>query len=518
MTWNGIFALLVGIGLLPVQGTKDGEKDGAQEQIDEFKKFYKPQKSTHEKVEAIYVLEKLDRVTAADLLLDACGDPQFPVREAALKVLSGYPSEEVRAFLRTVATEEKGTRNGRRSGAIQTLGALGDKASAPILMKNLGVADFEVKRASIVALGRIKSSESVDAIVAFVGDAEPALRTAALDALGEIREPAKSLPAMLPLLEANDWQVRAAAIQAIGKLRVKEAVEPLMASLAREEGRLREDAAEALKNTTAVDFGYDPEAWQRWWSGVEDRFQVPTEEELKKRREAAAKANAAYVRKDSTTFASVPSTSRRIVFVIDTSGSMEDLISDIKNFKLQDRGYKSFMKMDIVKDELCRTIDGLEARVQFNIVTFASEVKYWKNGLMAANLVNKAGAVRYIQDLKPIGGASQGFNARAGLSGTAGMGAGKTNTYAGLMAGLGAGSRGGYEKSYDSPVDTVYFLSDGVPSTGEYVERDEILAEVRRVNTLRKVVIHTISIGDMDHSLMSQLAAQNGGTFVDLGK
>ena len=51
MTWNGIFALL--IGFLPVQASKDGGKDGAQEQIDEFKKFYKPQKSTHEKVEAI---------------------------------------------------------------------------------------------------------------------------------------------------------------------------------------------------------------------------------------------------------------------------------------------------------------------------------------------------------------------------------------------------------------------------------------------------------------------------------
>ena len=46
----------------------------------------------------------------------------------------------------------------------------------------------------------------------------------------------------------------------------------------------------------------------------------------------------------------------------------------------------------------------------------------------------------------------------------------------------------------------------------------QILSEVRRVNSLRKIVINTISIGDMDHALMMQLASQNYGTFVDLGK
>jgi hypothetical protein len=111
------------------------------------------------------------------------------------------------------------------------------------------------------------------------------------------------------------------------------------------------------------------------------------------------------------------------------------------------------------------------------------------------------------------------------------MAAGKTNTYAALMsaldgsaAGAGPGTKGGavtgagYEKKYNSPIDTIYFLSDGVPSTGEYVEKEEILAEVRRVNSLRKMVINTIAIGDMDHALMEQLAQQNYGAFVDLGK
>lgn len=492
-------------------------QDAAEEQIAEFKKFYRPTRTTHEKVEAIWVLDGLDRESAADLLLEACGDEQFPVREAALQVLSGFRSEPVRTLLRAEARSEGGTKNGRRSGAIQTLGLLRDVESVPTLIANLEHKDFEVRRASIVALGRIGAEAAIDPLILQLRSEEQALRTAALDALGAIRNPPRTLAAMLPLLEADVWQVRAAAIQALGNLRVKEAVQPLIDALRREEGRLRDDAAQALLRTTAFEWGDDVEAWQRWWDGIRDRFEVPSDAELAKRLEAIA-ANEARYRTKEADFVGVPTKSRRIVFVIDTSGSMEDLIGDIKNFKLKDRGYRSYMKMDIVKDELCRTIEGLEPNVRFNIVTFATEVKLWKKGLVAANVVNKGGALKHVQGLKPIGGASQGFNARAGLSGAAGLSGGKTNTYAALMAALEAGGRGLYDKHYDSQVDTVFFLSDGVPSTGEYVEKDEILAEVRRVNSLRKLVIHTIAIGDMEHAMMEQLAQQNGGVFVDLGK
>jgi HEAT repeat protein len=493
-------------------------KDPALEQLEEFRKFYRPSRSTHEKVEAIHVLEGIDRADVAELLLDASGDPRFPVREAALEVLSGLRSEEVRALLRKAAGDEKGTKNGRRVGAIEALGRIGDAEALPVLLKNLQHGDFEVRRSSVVALGQLRDPQAVEPIAKALADPEPALRTAALDALGSIRAPEKSLAAMLPMLEAEPWQVRAAAIQAVGRLRVKKAIQPLIDSLRREEGRLREDALAALQNTTTFEYGDEADAWQRWWDGVKDRFQVPSDEELAKRKEAIERNQAKYKTR-AADFMGVPTKSRRIVFVVDTSGSMEDLIGDVKNFKLKDRGYKSFMKMDIVKDELSRTIDALEPSVRFNILTFATEVKSWKSGLVAANLVNKAGAVKYVQDLKPIGGASQGFNARAGLSGAAGMSAGKTNTYAALMTALDAGGRGLYDKHYDSQVDTIYFLSDGVPSTGEYVEKDEILAEVRRVNTLRKLVIHTIAIGEtMQNALLKQLAEQNGGVFVDLGR
>ena len=67
--------------------------------------------------------------------------------------------------------------------------------------------------------------------------------------------------------------------------------------------------------------------------------------------------------------------------------------------------------------------------------------------------------------------------------------------------------------------DTVFFLSDGRPTIGDYVDPDDILREIKSLNDLRRVVIHTIAIGEFQKDFMERLAAQNGpGVFVDLGK
>jgi Mg-chelatase subunit ChlD len=496
-------------------------KDPISDQILEFKKYYKPTRTVHEKVEAIHVLDKLDKVSATELLLDASMDPQFPVRQAAFEVLGAYKSPEVTELLRKVAGEEKGAKSGRRCGAIEALGRIGDTSAVPILVTALEKGDFELKRSSAVALGRIRAPEAVAPLARFLPTAEPPLQTAALDALAAIGKPDGCVAAILPLLESAEWQVRSSAIQCLGKLRVKEAIEPLIERLKKDEGRMREEAMFALQKTTGFEYEDDAGQWQRWWDNVKATFVVPTDAELAKRKAAKASANQVYANNDKKTidFAGVKTKSRHVLFIIDVSGSMEDLIAEPKNFKLKDRAYRSFIKIEIVKDELCRTVDNLEPNVRFDILTFATDVKFWKGTLIAANIVNKSAAKEFISRLKPIGGASQNYKAGAGLSGSAGLAGGKTNTYGALMAAFDAGNASaGYDKRYTSDIDTMFFLSDGTPSTGDYVEKDDILAEVRRVNSLRKIVINTIAIGEMDQALMTQLASQNGGTFTDLGK
>ena len=66
--------------------------------------------------------------------------------------------------------------------------------------------------------------------------------------------------------------------------------------------------------------------------------------------------------------------------------------------------------------------------------------------------------------------------------------------------------------------DTIFFLSDGQPTAGLYVDASDILRAVREANRLRKMVIHTIGIGEHQLELMTRLAHENGGTHVDLGR
>jgi Mg-chelatase subunit ChlD len=62
--------------------------------------------------------------------------------------------------------------------------------------------------------------------------------------------------------------------------------------------------------------------------------------------------------------------------------------------------------------------------------------------------------------------------------------------------------------------DTIYLLSDGAPTNGRIIDEDDILKEVRKMNRLRQIVIHTISFGSS--AFMKSLATQNGGQYVEI--
>jgi hypothetical protein len=200
--------------------------------------------------------------------------------------------------------------------------------------------------------------------------------------------------------------------------------------------------------------------------------------------------------------------------VIDVSGSMEQEVVDKERFA--ERTYPSWKRIDVIKTELIHTIRALEPYVEFNVIAFATEVKPWKKGLVRANPLNKSSAETWVGRLEAIGGSSKEDLARAGLVGSANLEGGKTNSYDALMTALGV-EPGDAAKDYETEVDTVFFLSDGRPSHGKFVEPDDVLREVRLANELRKIAIHTITLGEFEKDFMERLAAENGGTFVDLG-
>ena len=212
-----------------------------------------------------------------------------------------------------------------------------------------------------------------------------------------------------------------------------------------------------------------------------------------------------------------------MVFVIDISGSMEEEVVDRKSFR--ERGFTRFRKLDIVQEELARSIESLGPEVRFNLFAFATEVYPWRKKLVPANALNRRSATAFVRDLEPLGGSAAAAAGSAGLQRSSDERKGMTNTWAGLLAGLGFSIGGKAELSAETATefkkgagDTLFFLSDGRPSVGDLVDTDDILEGILELNRFRRVVIHTIAIGEFQKDFMEYLARDTGGIFMDLGR
>ncbi len=494
------------------------------ETVREFRKYFRKYEDTPTRVEAVLALsgnESAEVVAALSSVLDGA-EPD--VARAVVRVLGGF---QTRPPVDALFVElESNKREAVRVGLLEAIaqGRYGG-ASKPVAAL-LADKSWDIRRRAVEALAAMRDPAPAEAaapaaapepavderILPLCLDPEPAVRCAALEALAALHSPQVVGPALAALSDPV-WQVRASAVKALGLVRRRESIEPLIQRMAVEEGRLVADIGAALSAITGRSFGQHLELWRQFWKSVGERFVIPTDAELAKLREVQARSREQY--RGAVSYHGIESPSRKVVFVIDVSGSMESVVVEKERF--EGGGYPSLLRIDIVKTELARTLDNLESFVQFNVLAFATDVRSWKKSLVPANVLNKSSAMDWVGRLEAIGGSSKEDLARAGLVGSANLEAGKTNTYAALMAALGV-QPGAKKDDYEVELDTIFFLSDGRPSHGDYVDPADILREVRAANELRKVVIHTIAIGEFQKDFMRALAEENGGVFVDLGR
>ena len=499
--------VLLAIVCLPALGFADDEI------VKEFKKYFKKFKDTPSRVEAVLSLEGTETIGVVKVLVPVLKDKEAEVREAAIDVLGSFKE---RPPIDAVFLElEESKKELIRLGLLQAI-AIGSYTgpSEPLLVC-LDDKSWDVRRRAVQALSSRKEQGAVPRFVELTKDKESAVRSAALEGL-TVLETREVLTPALRSLDDPVWQVRSSAIHALAVVRDQGSIEPLMVRMAVEEGRLMADLGEALSEITGKNFGQSLTNWVTWWGRTKDRFQIPTDEQLAKARAARAEARERYKPSGQTSFHGIETPSRSILFIIDVSGSMEAEIVEKERF--EDGEYPSYRRIDIVKTELSRTIEGLEPYVKFNILSFATDVKRWKKKLVGANVLNKKSGMDWAKKLEAIGGSSKEELAGVGLTGSANLAKGKTNTYGALMSGLEIAAPGKADKDYEVEVDTIFFLSDGRPTHGELVDVDDILKKVNEANELRKVVIHTIAIGEFQKSFMERLAKENGGVFVDLGR
>ncbi|MBN2490373.1 MAG: HEAT repeat domain-containing protein [Planctomycetes bacterium] len=519
MTKHVWILLLLAAALVAVRAAAQTDAPpSAEERIAEFKKFYN-RDNVKVRRAAVEDFKGVDTLEAAQLLVACFKDSDHELRETAQDALGMIRDKKAVEWILDRARMASDTE--LRGRLVLALGEMRHPQILPTLTGVIRHREAFLRRNAVLALGKQGDPRAVGVLIeALDNESEDLVRQALFEALGNLGDP-KASPAIEKQLGAGHWSVRVAAIEALGKLRTESAVGALIAQMQKEEGRLLTDIRAALEDLTGeIRFREDRALWKEWWDKYHAQFRVPSRahlEELKRKQEAAAVAYGAAPQKYHT----IETWSQNMVFCIDASGSMGDKIvlapgAEAEFFKK----YKSRIKLDIVKQELIDLVAGLRPFVSFRIITFASRVTPWSDGMWPANPGNKARAIKKLDSLTALGGSTSGGGAKPGRSSASGsLAAGRTNTYGALMTALqipetGRDPQGRLVRTL---ADTLFFLSDGMPTIGETTDPAEILRRVTRLNETRKIVIHTIGFDKANRVFMMDLARMNSGRYVLIG-
>ena len=205
------------------------------------------------------------------------------VRDAAAKALGKL--KDARAVVPLIAALEDESTGVRREAA-EALGKSGDARAVEPLIVALRDKVTDVRRDAAEALGELKDARAVEPLVAALSDREVRWKAAdalvkigtlavkpliaalryrgheyAATVLKEIGTPA--MEALIAALEDEDWHLRGAVAEALGKSGDARAVEPLIVALRDKEQYMRWNAAGALDK-----IGWQPgrdEAGAAYW-------------------------------------------------------------------------------------------------------------------------------------------------------------------------------------------------------------------------------------------------------------
>ena len=133
-----------------------------------------------------------------------------------------------------------------RASAAVALGQVEEEEAVPHLLRALEAEDAWVRYYAARALGRREAVEGTDALArAARGDRLNHVRIAALDALGRIGG-GRAAAAAASLTDADDPDLRRAAVASLGNNAHADALAPLLKALRSPDANLRAGAAEAL--------------------------------------------------------------------------------------------------------------------------------------------------------------------------------------------------------------------------------------------------------------------------------
>jgi hypothetical protein len=315
----------------------------------------------------------------------------------------------------------------------------------------------------------------------------------------------------------KDEPVVRAAVSALGRQRSRHAVSELLGLLSRLEeakdrGLIYQETRDALYAVTSMD--YDSlDDWKKWWEPQRESWEPGKDDKGATRVERKP-------REQAPEFAGKKLFSRNLVFVIDTSGTMQYVLKpDIPGLtwfdgsdgaKVTDgpkqgltpensRLIKFWRRVEVAKRELVKAIGGLAQEARVNVIEFNKLVRPFEKQSKALSAAYKKQLIPRVERLD--------YNPLLG-----------TNTLEALQKAF----------ECDPRVAEICFLSDGLPSA-EGKKKDDpmpLLEKVERLNRFRKVKIHTFGFDprcmkdwevdpqiERANEFLLRLAEGSGGSF-----
>jgi HEAT repeat protein len=365
-----------------------------------------------------------------------------------------------------------------RRAAAQVLAQRRDKDSLPALRALLEKSkNPQDQSLAIEAIGAFEGSASkwLTELEGYAANADRDVRNAALEQLVKAKDPGR-LPALVKALEHPDWSTRLLVAEGLAELGDKRVVPELIARLEREQGRLARTISASLWKLTGQPFEGDVGSWKSWWAAEGATFRIIRPDELAKAASDLDKRRLRTRTRSGARFFGIKLETHRVVFIIDTSGSMLESV----NAKVG--GRRGVSRIDVAKQELSQCIKGLDSNALFNVFAFSSGIGQWlKGGVGESGAQGREAALTWVERL----GA-----------------AGATNLYDVLELAF-----------EDKEVDTMFVLSDGEPTAGAIIDPHRIRKEVAVWNEHRHVKIHTIAIGG-NLEILEWLATDSGGNHI----
>ena len=398
----------------------------------------------------------------------------------------------------------------RRVAALRLLGQKGAPVFRSTIESALGDGDARVRLAAAEAIDLWRRKESLPVLLRALGvESHPVVAQALvravqrtlqahLDAI-DAEERSRAVEVAMRRFSRAGWRTDMELLDFVEAFPDRAAVVPLIELLerggsgdalaetvnAQASPRLRARAYECLRGLTGAILPMeDTKGWRAFWEREQKNIVPPAT--LPHMRGAVS---------TRSSFFGIPVEGRNVVFVIDTSGSMDADVAkpDDDERTSSRRRNRTVSRLAAAKQQLVQAVQAMPAESRYRLVTFDRDVKLWSEKPEAPGRASTRALVDLLSGIQAHGG---------------------TNVHDALVAALALdGLRFGQEPA--SEVDEVFVLSDGQPTEGPVRDPEQILEVVRTANRYLHVRIHAVFTGDGAGSeFLRKLAEENDGAFL----